>query len=94
MAKKIYVGNISPTTTDKHLFDHFSKVGKVVSASVVKSVNTGKNYGYGYVLMGNDLETVKAIKTLHNSILEGSRIRVIEAHPMDQEKKSYYYRRG
>ena len=43
--------------------------------------------------MGSDREMEKAIHTLHNSMLEGSRIIVMEAHRLDQEKRQYYYRR-
>lgn len=90
MAKKIYIGKISQTTSDKKLFDHFSQAGKVISATVSKSINPEKNAGYGYVVMDSEKETEDAISKLNNSILDGNHIRVIEAHPIDQEKRHYY----
>ena len=93
MAKKIYVGRLSYSTTDEMLYKHFSKIGSVQSASIANSINPQINAGYGYVMMGNDKETEKAIRELNNSMLDGKRIRVVEAHPMDQEKKPYYYKR-
>jgi RNA recognition motif-containing protein len=94
MAKKIYVGRISSTTTDKNLFDHFSQVGKVIAAKISLGINAGKNAGYGYVTMGSDHETEEAIKRLNNSKLEGNSIKVMEAHYLDQERERTYSRRN
>ena len=93
MAKKIYVGRLSYSTTDEMLYKHFSQVGNVQSAKVGKSMNPQTNSGNGYVMMSNDKETEKAITELNNSILDGICIRVVEAHPIDQERKPYYYKR-
>ena len=93
MVKKIYVGKISLTTTDQKLFDHFSQAGRVISATISKSINPKIHAGHGYVLMASDREMEKAVKKLHNSILDESHIIVIEAHQLDQEKQQYYYRR-
>ena len=93
MAKKIYVGRLSYSTTDEMLHKHFSKIGNVQSAKVGKSINPQRSSGTGYVVMGSDKEAEKAIRELNNSILDGSRIRVIEAHLIDQERKPYYYKR-
>jgi len=93
MVKKIYVGKISLTTTDQKLSDHFSKAGKVISAIITKGVNQEKHAGYGYVIMSTDQEMKEAIQKLNNSVLDGSHIKVIEAHSIDQERKQYYYRR-
>jgi RNA recognition motif-containing protein len=93
MIKKIYVGKISLTTTDQKLFDHFSQVGKVTSATIIKGIDPKKHAGYGYVAMGSDKEMEEAIRKLNNSILDGNHIWVMEAHYIDQEKKQYYYRR-
>lgn len=91
MLKKIYIGKISSTTTDKKLFDHFSQVGKVISATIIKGISPEKHAGYGYVMMSNENDMEAAIRKLNSSILDGNHILVIEAHPIDQEKKQYYY---
>ena len=93
MPKKIYVGNLSQSTTDQQLIDHFAKAGKVISASITLDKNSSKNMGNGYVNMSTDDETVKAIKTLNGSDLNGKKIRVVEAHYLDQEVRHYSYRR-
>jgi len=92
MLKKIYIGKISSITTDKKLFNHFSQVGRVISATIVQGISPEKHAGYGYVVMSNENEKEVAISKLNNSILDSNRILVVEAHFIDQEKQ-YYYRR-
>lgn len=92
MPQKIYIGKLSPTTDNQQLFDHFSKIGEVISAKVMTGIDGKTNAGYGYVVMGSDKTTEEAIKKLDNSNLQGKRIRVIKAHYMDQSH-SYTYRR-
>ena len=93
MLKKIYIGKISPTTTDQKLFDHFSQIGKVTSATITKGIGPEKHAGYGYVIMENEKDIPVAIQKLNNSTLDGNRLLVIEAHSIDQEKRQHYYRR-
>ncbi len=93
MIKKIYIGGISSTTTDKKLFDHFSQVGKVISVTIAKGINPQKHAGYAYIVMDNEKDTQAAIHKLNNSKLDNSRIRVIPAHFLDQERRQYYHRR-
>lgn len=89
LTKKIFVGNISPKTTDLDLFELFSKMGKVSSAAVTKGINSQENAGYGYVQMLNTMDTDKAVKTLNNTIFLNNRIRVIVAHPIDQGRRPF-----
>jgi len=93
MQKKIYIGRIAQATTDQKLFDHFSKIGKVVSATITKGIGAEKHAGHGYVVMENEKDIETAIHKLNNSILDGNRILVIQAHYLDQERKQHYYRR-
>lgn len=91
MSKKIYVGKLPNKITDQDLRDLFSKIGNVISVKMVKTNSFQKNTGYAYVQMDSDENTTKAIKTLNNSVLEGSNIKVMEAHSLDQEKPFEHY---
>jgi len=94
MSKKIYVGKISPKTTDGQLAKHFSQIGRVISATISKGINPEKHTGHGYVVMSSDMETEQAIKKLNNLELDGSRLKVIEANYFDQDRApNYYYKR-
>lgn len=88
MANKIYIGNISPSTTDKDLYDLFSDSGSVISAKVSFGIDS-KIARNGYVVMNNEKDTEKAIIKNNNALFKGSRIRVIKAHPIDQNSEYY-----
>lgn len=83
MTNKIYVGNISSSTTDKDLFDLFSNSGKVVSAKVNFGIDN-KTARSAYIVMDNETDMKKAIAKNNGANLKGNRIRVVKAHPADQ----------
>lgn len=87
MAKKIYVGSIADTTTKENLIGHFSQIGTVLTAEINNKISFQKNSRYAYVMMNSTEETKQAILKLNNSLLDGSKIRVLEAHSLDQEKQ-------
>ncbi len=83
MAKKLYVGGISYSTTDSGLSDAFSKAGTVTSASIIIDKMTGKSKGFGFVEMENDNEAEAAIKELNDSDMNGRKLVVNEARPRE-----------
>lgn len=84
MGNKIYVGNISSTTTDKDLYDLFSNAGNVISAKVAFGINN-MNARHGYVVMNDEKDLQSAIKKNNNVVLKGNHIVVVKAHPIDQD---------
>ena len=62
----------------------FSKIGKVVSATVITDRNTGESKGFGFVEMENDKEADEAIEKLNNTELEGRKITVNVARPREE----------
>jgi RNA recognition motif-containing protein len=81
---KLFVGNISSTTSDKDLTDLFGTVAGFVSAKISFGVNN-ENSRSGYVVMKDDDEAKKAIAKFNNQSLNGNRLRVMKAHPIDQK---------
>lgn len=83
MAKKLYVGNLSYSTTDESLRSYFSDNGNlnVASAQVIKDRDTGRSRGFGFVEMATDEEAEKAISLFNKSMFEGREISVNEARP-------------
>ncbi|MDH4202267.1 MAG: RNA-binding protein [Phycisphaerae bacterium] len=65
MAKKLYVGNISPEATEASLTALFSMFGTVDKAYIIPDPETGKCKGYGFVIMSSDAEAQAAIKALN-----------------------------
>ncbi len=81
MAKKLYVGGISYSTSDATLKEYFSTMGTVVSATIVMDRDTGRSKGFGFVEMSTDAEAAQAISALHGKEFEGRTLTVNEAKP-------------
>jgi len=79
--KKLYVGNLSYSTTDSGLETLFATVGKVLSASVVMDRETGRSKGFGFVEMADQAGAQAAIDQLNGKELDGRTIKVAEAKP-------------
>jgi len=82
MAKKLYVGGLSYSTTEPTLKDAFSQAGTVTSAAVIMDRMTGRSKGFGFVEMSTDEEAQKAIEMFNGQELDGRRVNVSEARPM------------
>jgi len=92
MAKKLYVGNLSYTSTSDELERLFSPFGTVQSAEVITDRATGQSKGFGFVEMGSDQEAQSAISALDGKEFGGRRLIVNEARP--REDRSGGYRGG
>ena len=81
MAKKLYVGNLSYSTTSESLREAFSKVGAVVSANVIMDKMSGRSRGFGFVEM-EDADAQKAVESMNGKDVDGRALTVNEARPM------------
>ncbi|KAG7090846.1 hypothetical protein E1B28_009928 [Marasmius oreades] len=73
---KIYVGNLSWNTTDESLRAAFNEHGMVTDAVVMRDRDTGRSRGFGFVTFGSPEEANLAIANMHESDLDGRRIKV------------------
>ncbi|KAK2959450.1 putative 28 kDa ribonucleoprotein, chloroplastic [Blattamonas nauphoetae] len=87
---RLYVGNLSFSTTAKGLGEFFSQVGSV--ANVTIQSRDERSLGYGFVDMGSEGEAQKAVNQLHDQELDGRRLKVEIARP--QSDRPSYERRG
>ena len=83
MAKKLYVGGISYSTNDQGLKDAFAQVGEVASATIIMDRMTGRSQGFGFVEMANDADAETAIAKWNGQELDGRKLTVNEARPME-----------
>ncbi|HYF01880.1 MAG TPA: RNA-binding protein [Patescibacteria group bacterium] len=81
MAKSIYVGNLSYSTTEDELREIFGAHGTVASAKVMNDKFTGRPRGFAFVEMPSDDEAQRAIDALNETEVSGRRIVVNEARP-------------
>lgn len=90
MAKKLYVGGISYSTTDQGLKDAFAQSGAVLSASIVMDRETGRSRGFGFVEMENDAEADAAIAMWNGKELDGRSLTVNEARPKESRPRGNF----
>ena len=90
MAKKLYVGGISYSTTDQGLKDAFAQAGAVLSASIVMDRETGRSRGFGFVEMANDAEADGAITMWNGKELDGRSLTVNEARPKESRPRGNF----
>ena len=83
MAKKLYVGGISYGTSEDTLKNHFAQAGAVESASIIMDKMTGRSKGFGFVQFANDADADKAVGMFNGQELEGRKLTVNEARPME-----------
>ncbi len=88
MAKKLYVGNLSYNTHDEDLREAFSKIGEVLSVTLIVDQATGRSKGFGFVEMASDEDAEKAISTMNGTQLMDRTITVNEARPKTEGKRS------
>jgi cold-inducible RNA-binding protein len=84
MAKKLYVGSLPYKATEDQLRELFSKVGEVVSATIIIDKFSGQSKGFGFVEMASDDDAARAIETLNGSQLGERTIVVNEARTMTE----------
>ncbi|KAJ6242238.1 nucleic acid binding protein [Anaeramoeba flamelloides] len=88
--KKLYVGNVSFSSTNESLTKAFEAFGKVVEAIIVMRGN--RSLGFGFVEMETVEECKKAIEGLHETELDGRQI-VVEFSQQQKKPRQNYYRK-
>lgn len=81
MTKKLYVGNLSYSTTEDDLHKLFTQVGPVVSVALITDRMTGQSKGFGFVEMETEKAAQDAIQRLNSQELNQRSITVSEARP-------------
>lgn len=76
MARKLYVGGLSFSTTEDQIREEFAKSGAVQSVTVIRDRDSDRSRGFGFVEMSSDSEADEAIKALNGTMLDGRQITV------------------
>jgi RNA recognition motif-containing protein len=80
MGKRLYVGNLSFSTTEAALQDAFAQDGRqVASVSVMLDRDTGRSRGFAFVEMATEADAQAAIKAMNGAQIDGRALRVNEA---------------
>jgi RNA recognition motif-containing protein len=83
MSKRIYVGNLSFSTTEQDLINMFSEVGNVESAQIITDRDTGRSKGFAFVEM-SDGDAEQAINRFNGQEVGGRALTVNEARPREE----------
>ncbi len=79
LGKRLYVGNLSFSTTEAELREMFQKHGPVDSVNVITDRETGRSRGFAFVEMENSGADA-AMQALNGEMIGGRSLRVNEAH--------------
>ncbi len=81
MAKNLYVGNMSFSTTEDQLREVFSQYGTVSKVQLIMDRETGRPRGFAFVEMSDGGD--QAIAALNGTQLDGRALTVNEAKPRE-----------
>jgi len=86
MEVKLYVGNLSKSTTQDELNTLFAQAGEVISVEVIKDLKTAEAKGFAFVTMSTQSEADKAAIMFNAYTFSGYTLRVKAR--LDQEKNT------
>ena len=84
MESKLYVGNLSYSTTEEELRDLFVQAGTVTSVALIKDRESGRSKGFAFVEMSNQAEAQKAISMFNGHSMDNRELRVSIAQPREE----------
>jgi RNA recognition motif-containing protein len=79
MGNRLYVGNLSFSSTTDTLRAAFSEIGEVTDVYIVTDRQTGRSRGFGFVTMGSDDAARDAAERMNGAMVDGRALRVNEA---------------
>ena len=93
MQVKLYVGNLSYSTTEDDLRTLVAQAGAVASVALIKDRDTGRSKGFAFVEMSTQAEAQKAISMFNTFKLGDRELTVNLARPRE-ERGGFGDRRG
>ncbi len=84
MDNKLYVGNLSYSTTDADLQALFAQAGTVQSVALIKDRETGRSKGFAFVEFTNQEDAQKAISMFNGKEVAGRALSVKIALPREE----------
>jgi cold-inducible RNA-binding protein len=94
MESKIYVGNLSYSTTEDDLRTLFAQAGSVTSVALIKDRDSGQSKGFAFVEMSNQAEAEKAISMYNGFQFKDRELKVNLARPREERGGGGFGNRG
>ncbi len=84
MDVKLYVGNLSFSTTEDDLRTLFAQAGTVSTVALIKDRETGSSKGFAFIEMSTQAEAEAAIKQFNGYTLGNRELKVNIARPREE----------
>jgi RNA recognition motif-containing protein len=84
MEAKLYVGNLSKSTTQEELNTLFAQAGQGTAAEVIKDRKSGESKGFAFITMSAQSEADKAVSMFNTYSLSEHALKVSLAKPREQ----------
>jgi len=81
MDVRLYVGNLSKSTTEEELRTLFSQAGAVSAVDLIKDRDSGQSKGFAFITMTDQAEAEKAISMFNAYSLADRELKVNVARP-------------
>ncbi|HNS19615.1 MAG TPA: RNA-binding protein [Sedimentisphaerales bacterium] len=72
----IYIGNLTPDTTEDEVREAFAPFGDVASVKIIRDGATGESRGFGFVEMPSEEQAKTAINDMNGKELKGNALHV------------------
>jgi len=83
MEVKVYVGNLSKSTTQEELNTLFAQAGDVSAVEIIKDRKSGESKGFAFVTMGAQDDADKAISMFNTHKMGEQELKVNIAKPKE-----------
>ena len=87
METRLYVGNLSKSTTQEELNTLFAQAGKVTAVEVIKERKSGESKGFAFVTMSEQSEADKAVSMFNTYSLGDHELKVSPAKPREEHAR-------
>ncbi len=84
MNPRLYVGNLSFTTTEDDLRSLFGQYGTVNDVAIIKDRETQRSKGFAFVTMASEEEADRATKATHGLSFDNRILKVNPARPREE----------
>ena len=85
---KLYIGNLSKSTTQEELTTLFTQAGEVTATEVIKDRKSGEPKGFAFITMSAQSEADKAVSMFNTYSLSEHALKVSLAKPREQRDVS------
>ena len=86
---KLYIGNLSYSTTEDEISQLISEYGTANDIKLIKDRHTGQSKGFGFIEMNDNSEADAAIKGLNETFFKGRKLKVNQAQPRDRNRRRH-----